>query len=66
MKLNKRNLDLIRARKCMQIKEVATVAGVAAVTIQNGYKRDIAPECVGKIARALGVDVEEIICKEGE
>lgn len=64
MKIDKRKLEMQRAKKCLQVKELATVAGVATTTIQNGYKREIAPECVGKIARALGVDVEEIIVKE--
>lgn len=49
----------------MQVKDIAVAAEVSTVTIQNGYKRDIAPECIGKIAKALGVDVEEIIEKEG-
>ncbi len=65
MKLNKYNFDLIRAKRCMQVKDIAVAAEVSTVTIQNGYKRDIAPECIGKIAKALGVDVEEIIEKEG-
>ena len=66
MKLNKNKLDLIRARKCAQLKDIAAAAGVSTATIQKGYKRDIAPECIGKIAKALNVDVEEIIVKEGE
>ncbi len=66
MKLNKQSVDLLRARHCLMLKELAEKAGVSTVTIQCGYKRDIAPECVGKIARALNVDVGEIIVKEGE
>ncbi len=64
MKLNKTSIDLLRAKKCLQVKDVAAAAGVSTVTIQNGYKKNIDPVCVGKLAKALGVDVEEIIIKE--
>ena len=61
MKANREKLILARARECMGQKDLE-VAGIPKVTlsrIMNGG--EARPETIGKIARALGVDVTEII-----
>ena len=64
MKLDKRKIDLYRARKCMTTEELAETAKVSQTTIRKGYKEKISVNTVGKIAKALGVDVKEIIVEE--
>ncbi|MCI9641116.1 XRE family transcriptional regulator [Anaerotruncus sp. 80] len=62
MKLDHDKLDLLRARNVLTISQLAKVAKVSAATIVRGGNPGIVT--VGKIAKALGVDVEEIIVKE--
>lgn len=64
MKLDKKRFDLIRAEKCMTFKKVTELSGVSAVTIRKGFKNKISGVAVGKIAKALGVPVKEIIIEE--
>lgn len=64
MKLNKAAIDLLRAKQCIMLDELAGMAKVSKSTICKGYTRDIDPLPVGKIARALNVPVEDIIVKE--
>ena len=61
MKVNREKYMLARARACMGQKDLEA-AGIPKGTlcrIIGGY--DSRPETIGKIARALGVDVTEII-----
>ena len=54
------------ARQCINQKELAERAGIPKTTLGNAFKRQGAsPATIGKIARALGVDVLEILEKEG-
>ena len=64
MLLNKNALDLIRARECLTLDELTKRANVSKATICQGYKKDIGVIPIGKLARALDVDVEEIIIME--
>lgn len=64
MKLNKAAIDLLRAEQCITLGELACSARVSKSTITAGFKRDIEPLPVGKIARALNASVEDIIVKE--
>ncbi len=64
MRLNKAALDLLRAKNCITVKELARKAEISQPTINNGYKRDIDPLPIGKLARALNVRVEDIIIQE--
>lgn len=66
MKINKASLDLLRAKQCLLTRELAKLAGISDLTIRNGYKQDVDPVSIGKIAKALGVEPEDIIIKEGE
>ena len=64
MKINREKYMLARARACMGQKELVE-AGVPKGTlcrIVGGA--DAKPETIGKIAKALGVDVTEILDDE--
>lgn len=64
MRLNKKKIMLLRAKRCMSASELAEKSGVCTVTIRRGFTRPVAPETAGKIAAALDVSVEEIIIEE--
>jgi len=63
MKINNRKLDVVLARKCLNLSQLR--AGISPQTITR-IRSGIAvkPATVGKIAQALGVDPEDIIEKE--
>lgn len=64
MKLDRTAFDFARARKCIGISKLAKAANVSSGTIYAGFERNIDPVTIGKLAKALDVDVTEIIVKE--
>ncbi|MFV8832365.1 helix-turn-helix domain-containing protein [Faecalibacterium prausnitzii] len=65
MKISKSKLTLALARKCWNqrdLRDNAVVSAQTTVSINKG--KDVMPATVGKIARALGVDVTDIIEQE--
>lgn len=61
MKLNKEKFDLVRARTCKGLKEIEAT-GIPRGTLCTAMSRkNVRPETIGRIAKALGVDVTEII-----
>ena len=61
MKLNTEKFTLARARACKSTKEIEA-AGIPRGTLCTAMSgKSVRPETIGKIARALGVDVTEII-----
>lgn len=62
MRINKDKYMLARAKACMGTKDLEA-AGIPRGTIATIMRpgKEVRPETVGKIARALGVDVTEII-----
>lgn len=62
MKINKEKYLLARAKACMGPKELVA-AGIPRGTLLGALRpsKEVRPETAGKIARALGVDVTEII-----
>ncbi len=62
MKLDHDKLDLLRARNVLTLSQLAKAANVSTASIVRGKNPSVTT--VGKLARALGVDVEEIIVKE--
>lgn len=64
LKLNKPALDLLRAKHCLTMADLAKKAGISKTTIATGYKKDIDPVPIGKLAKALCVAPEDIIAKE--
>ena len=64
MKLDRKKFELAKARACMSSNDLE-VAGIPKGTIcrlMGGVSGR--PETLGKIAKALGVDVTEIIVEE--
>ena len=64
MKLNREKLDLLRAKNLLTLQQLAKLAGVSTATLVKGGNPGVVT--IGRIAKALNVDVEEIIVKEGE
>ena len=58
MRLNKSAIEMARAKNCMRYDALEATSGVSRSTVFKGYRTDIDPVCVGKIAKALGVPVE--------
>ena len=67
MKRNKEKLVLAMARACMNPQDLAKAAQMPPQTV-NGFirGRSVRPATAGKIAKALGVDVAEIVEIEKE
>ena len=65
MKAERSKLNLAMARACMNPQDLAIAAGMPAQTV-NGVlrERSVRPATLGRIARALGVDVTEIMKEE--
>lgn len=60
MKISTKRLDLMLAKKCLVMSDLKTA--VSPQTLKRVRKgEDLLPKTVGKIARAIGVDVSEII-----
>lgn len=63
MKINNQKLDMILARRCMSRCDLRD--GTSPQTLMRIKKGlDVKPKTAGRIARALGVDVTEIIEQE--
>lgn len=60
MRIDRTKYMLARARACMGQKELEA-AGISKGTLCRALQKDIKPETAGRIAKALGVDVTEII-----
>ena len=66
MKANKNKLILAMARACMNTEDLAISAKMPRPTVNNVITgRSVRPRTIGEIARALGVDVSEIIEETG-
>lgn len=65
MKLNRKKIELAMARACLSLTQLARRADMPEPTVKNSlYGRSVRPCTAGMIARALGVDVTEIIEEE--
>ena len=60
MRIDRRKYMLARARACMGQKDLEA-AGIPKGTLCTALRGNVKPETAGKIAKALGVDVTEII-----
>lgn len=64
MKVDKNKVLVIRARNCISIADMRN-AGLTQGNLNAIWnQRSMRPETVGKIARALNVDVSEILLNE--
>ena len=62
MKISREKINICLARQCMSVSALAKKYGVtrsSMSTILN--KKDINTVCLGKLAKALNVDVTEIM-----
>lgn len=65
MKANRDRLELYMAKACLTTAQLAEAAQMPRPTLNNAITgRNVLPATLGRIARALGVDVETIIEKE--
>lgn len=61
MKISKTKFDIALARACMSARDLRQ-KGLSPTTISNVIRgNDLTPKMVGKIARALGVDVTDLL-----
>ena len=60
MRIDRQKYMLARARACMGQKDMEK-AGIPKGTLCRALREDIRPETAGKIAKALGVDILDII-----
>ena len=62
MKVSKDKIDIVRANRCMTITELAEAYGVSRTRLNMILnQREVTVVCAGRLAKALGVDVTEII-----
>lgn len=62
MKANKRKLELAMAKECMNAEDLRATSGMPRTTVNNVIAgRSVRPATIGRIAKALGVDVTEIL-----
>ena len=62
MKVSRDKIDIARANRCMTITELAEAYGVSRTRMNMILnQREVTVVCAGRLAKALGVDVTEII-----
>lgn len=62
MRINTRKLELTMAKALMNPKEVSEKAGISYPAFKRAWsQQNVKAATIGRIARALGVDVSEII-----
>ena len=62
MKVSKDKIDIARANRCMTVTALAEAYGVSRTRMNMILnQREVTPLCDGRLAKALGVDVTEII-----
>lgn len=62
MKVNRKKLELALARACMSTGDLVKKSAMPRPTVNNVITgRDVRPATIGKIARALDVDVTDIL-----
>lgn len=65
MKANRDKLRLAMARACMNPQDLAKAAEMPPQTVNGVLRgRSIRPATIGRIAKALGVDVAELLEEE--
>lgn len=62
MKTDRKKMMLCMANNCMNLCDLVKKSGLPYPTVKNAlYGRSVRPATIGKIARALGVNVEDIV-----
>ena len=60
MKIDKNRLNVVLARKCMSLRDLRSFLSPCTLSRINAGK-DVRTKTVGAVAKALGVDVTEIM-----
>lgn len=67
MRMSRRKVNIALARKQMTVTELAGAYGVSRARMNVILNSQVVtPVCAGRVAKALDVDVTEIIDQEGE
>ena len=62
MKVNRKKLELAMARACMDSKDLPLAAQLPRPTVNNAIVgKSVRPKTAGRIAKALGCDVADIL-----
>lgn len=62
MKVSRNKIDLARANSCMTVSDLAKAYGVSRARMNMILnQREVTVVCAGRLAKALKVDVTEII-----
>lgn len=62
MKADREKLEIAMARACMNADSLSKAAGMPRPTLNNVITgRSARPDTIGRIAKALGIDVMEIL-----
>lgn len=65
MKVDKTKLRLAMARACMNTEDLIAAAEMPRATVNNIIVgKNVRPGTLGRVARALGVDITEILEEE--
>lgn len=61
-------VQIAMARACMTVNEIAQKADMPFQSVKNvvSGRRSVRPETIGRVAKALQVDVVEILADESE
>lgn len=68
MRINREAFNIALANSGLLLNQLCETAGVTPPAVNRilNNKREARPQTVGKLARALGVSVEEIIARKEE
>lgn len=62
MKVDSKKMQLAMARSCLTTTEIAVAAEMPLVTVKKVTSgKAVKPATIGKVAKALGIDVIEIL-----
>lgn len=62
MKADRKKLDLVMARACLNFSDLQRLANMPGPTLKNVITgRNVRTGTIGRVAKALGVDVTEIL-----
>lgn len=65
MKVNRQKLEIAMARACMDTRELCEKSGLPRGSLNNLISgKGVRPGTFGRVAKALGIDVTEIIEEE--
>lgn len=66
MKLDMDKILLLAAKQCWNLPELSAKAGISNTTLykQKGYYKSVSSKTLGKLAKALGCEPQDIVLQE--